>query len=111
MKILFYFLSAALALLGLIFIVGAQGQVARMIIGIILFLAAGGMIYLARVKTEHTTVVHQIDLSGNVNLEDMKCKKCGGSLSKKSIELKAGAVFINCEYCGAVYQLEEDPSW
>ena len=36
MKAIIYVLAAALALLGLVFIVGAQGQVLRIVVGIVL---------------------------------------------------------------------------
>ncbi|MCZ7670364.1 MAG: hypothetical protein M5U34_26000 [Chloroflexi bacterium] len=32
-------------------------------------------------------------------------------LSEKSISVEAGAIFVNCEYCGASYQFEEKPKW
>ncbi len=113
MQIFLYLLSAALALLGLIFVVGAQGQIARIIVGVVLWLAAGALVYFARVRPAAgtTTVVQKIDLSGDVKLQDLKCKACGGTLSSKSIEVKAGAVFVHCEYCGTEYQLEEAPKW
>ena len=30
---------------------------------------------------------------------------------KDSIEVKAGAVFVQCPYCGAGYQMEEQAKW
>jgi redox-regulated HSP33 family molecular chaperone len=41
----------------------------------------------------------------------MTCRACGGSLAKESVTVKAGAVFVNCQYCSAAYQLEEEPKW
>ena len=95
------------------FVVGAQGQWLRMVVGVVLMAAAGVLIWLAmqRPKQATTTVVQKIDLSGDVNLEDMTCRSCGGSLGKDSVSVKAGAVFVNCQYCGTSYQLEEEPKW
>jgi hypothetical protein len=113
MRIVLYLLTPALGFLGLMFVVGAQGQVGRIVVGVVLWLAAGALVYFARTRpaTTSTTVVQKIDLSGNVNLEQLKCKSCGGTLSSKSVSVRAGAVFVNCEYCGATYQLEEEPRW
>ena len=113
MKLVSYLLAAILAVLGFIFLTGSQGQLIRLVIGVVLLAAAGAVIYLFRSKPQVTqsTVVQQIDLSGDVNLETMKCKVCGAPLAKDSLEIKAGAVFVACAHCGASYQLEEEPKW
>ena len=113
MEIVTYILAAILGFIGLMSIVGAQGQLIRFVVGIILWVAAGALIYLTRVRPSHKEVTHiqKIDLSGDVSLEQMKCRSCGGTLSKEHLEVKAGAIFIDCPYCGASYQIEEAPKW
>lgn len=113
MKILSIVIAAFLGILGFIFLVGSQGQIIRLIIGIVLLVAAGAVVYLFRSKPQVTqnTVVQKIDLSGDVALEGMKCKVCGAPLTKESIEVKAGAIFITCAHCGSAYQFEEEPKW
>jgi len=113
MELVTYLIAAFVGFFGFVFIVGSQGQFFRIIIGVVLLGAAGVLVYLTRVRPKHeeTTVVQKIDLSGDVNLEQMKCRSCGGTLSKDSIEIKAGAIFVNCPYCGATYQIEEEPKW
>jgi hypothetical protein len=111
MKIFFYSLAALLALLGLVFVVGAQGQVVRIVVGVVLFLAAGGLIFLVQLRPQQTTITQQIDLSGDVGVQELACSSCGGRLTKESVEVRAGAVFVHCPYCGSDYQLEEEPKW
>jgi len=113
MKLIAYPLAGVLGLLGLVFVVGAQGQWMRVVVGVVLWLAAVALIALALVRPRQmtTTVVQKIDLSGDVNLEELTCRACGGTLGKESVTVRAGAVFINCQYCGASYQLEEEPKW
>jgi hypothetical protein len=113
MKLITYILAAVIGFFGIMFIAGAQGQPLRVVVGVVLLAAAGALVYLTRVRPQpqQTTLVQKIDLSGDVNLQEMKCKVCGATLSEKSVEVKAGAVFVNCEYCGASYQLEEEPKW
>ena len=115
MKIVSSLTAAVLVIFGLIFIVGYQGMVGRLILGIILFLGAGVMIYLGRMQPQVTktevTVKQEIELSGDVELEQMTCNNCGAALSKNSLEVKAGAIFVNCEHCGTSYQIEEAPKW
>jgi Zn finger protein HypA/HybF involved in hydrogenase expression len=113
MEIVSYIIAAALAFFGFVFIAGSQGQIIRIVVGVILFGAAGALIYAvrARPKKEEHTHVQKIDLSGDVQLEQMKCQSCGGSLSKENLEVRAGAIFVDCPYCGASYQIEEAPKW
>ena len=81
----------------------------------VLFLGGGaGLIYLA-MRGQKTEVVQQVtmqvDLPGDTQIEEMKCKSCGGVLSANDIKLVNGAPMVNCPYCNTVYQLTEDPKW
>lgn len=113
MEIVTYIIAAVVAFFGLMFVVGAQGQVVRLVVGVVLMAAAGVMVYLTRVRPKHeeTTIVQKIDLSGDVNLEEMSCRNCGGTLDKEDLTVRAGAIFVECPYCGASYQIEEAPKW
>lgn len=115
MKVVGYLIAALLGFFGFMFVAGAQGQLLRIIIGIVLLAAAGALIYMVRLRPQvthtQTTVVQKIDLSGDVSLEKMNCHSCGAPLSKESIEVKAGAIFVNCDHCGTTYQFEEEPKW
>jgi Zn finger protein HypA/HybF involved in hydrogenase expression len=113
MKLIAYPLAAVLAALGIVFVVGAQGLPLRIVVGVILMAAAAVLVLLALLKPRpiENTLVQKIDLSGDVNIEQMKCRSCGGILNKDSISVRAGGIFINCPYCGSAYQLEEAPKW
>lgn len=113
MKIVLYGLAAVLGFLGFIFLVGSRGQTGTLIIGVVLLIAAGALIYISRVQPQvsQTTTVQKIDLTGNVRLEEMRCRNCQGVIGKDNIEVKAGAIYVECPYCGATYQLEEEPKW
>ncbi|NBD35484.1 MAG: hypothetical protein GVY30_05745 [Chloroflexi bacterium] len=113
MKLVTYLIAAVLGFFGVMFIVGAQGQWITVVVGVILMIGAGGLIYLTQVRPQktETTMIQKIDLSGDVNLEQMKCRNCGGTLDRDALEVKAGAIFVNCPYCGATYQIEEAPKW
>lgn len=110
-KAIVYLVAILLGLLGLMFIVGAQGQIMRIAVGILLFGGGAALIFIFRTKPTQVTITQKIDLSGDVNLEQLKCKSCGGNLTSKSVAIKAGAVFVTCEYCGSSYQIEEEPKW
>jgi hypothetical protein len=59
--------------------------------------------------TENVTL--KVDLPANVNLETLKCKSCGGTLTMDNIQMVAGAPVVNCPYCHSTYQLTEEPKW
>jgi Zn finger protein HypA/HybF involved in hydrogenase expression len=111
MSILIPVLSILLGLLGLLFVIGSQGQVGRIVIGLVLVGAAIVLFITTRLRAKETTVVQKIDLTGDISTREMKCKNCGGTLTNKSVTVKAGAIFVACEYCGTSYQLEEAPKW
>jgi hypothetical protein len=113
MKLVAYPLAAALAFLGIMFVVGAQGQPLRIVVGVILMAAAAALVVIALLKPKpvETTLIQKIDLSGDVSIEQMKCRSCGGILDKNSISVRAGGIYVSCPYCGSAYQLEEAPKW
>ncbi len=115
MRIVGALLAAVVGLLGLVFLIGAQGQALRFAIGVVLIGAAGAIVYFMllrpQVQQVQQTVVQKIDLSGDVNLEKMTCQACGAPLSKDAISLKEGAIMVTCPSCGTTYQIEEKPKY
>lgn len=113
MKIVAYGLAALLGLLGIVFIAGNQGVVLRIVVGAVLLAAAIALVIAVRLRprVHQTNIVQRIDLSGDVTPEELTCNSCGAHLSRDAIEVRAGAVFVSCRYCGAAYQLEEAPKW
>jgi hypothetical protein len=106
-----YALAGVLGLLGLAFLVGYQGQVGRLFLGLVLLATAFVVVWLARAKAPERTIVQKIDLTGDVSSEQMKCRNCAAALDEKSVEMRQGAIFVKCPYCGTSYQLEEAPKW
>ncbi|MCK4232920.1 hypothetical protein KAX75_00705 [candidate division WOR-3 bacterium] len=62
-------------------------------------------------KEEKIEITQKIDLTGDIQLQTMKCQKCGAQLDKNSVTLKEGAIFVSCPYCGSDYEVEEAPKW
>lgn len=113
MRFLSYLIAIAVAAVGFLFLVGNQGQIIRLIVGVVLLIAAAVIVYLGRSAAApgKTTTTQQIDLSGDVSLEEFRCRSCNAPLSKEQIDVKAGAIFVECDHCGATYQVEEEPKW
>ena len=81
-------------------------------VGVVFIGGGAGLIYLA-MRGQKTEIVQEvkIDLPGDTQLEEMKCRSCGGSLTSDNIKLVNGAPMVNCPYCDTAYQLTEDPKW
>lgn len=94
--------------LGLVFIIGGRPLSGGAILGTgIIMLVLG----LRSSRTGNVILRRELELTGDVSLEDMKCTHCGGSLSADNISLRAGTVFVSCPYCHSEYQIEEAPKW
>ena len=113
MKAVAFTLAGLLGLLGLVFIAGNQGQIMRVVVGLVLFAAAIALVVAVRLqpKIEQRNIVQNLHLTGDVSLEQMQCRKCGGKLSDESVKVQGGAVFVACPYCNASYQLEVAVKW
>lgn len=120
-------LSCLLIGFGVLLVIGSsdptQGDPGWLTIGgiliaaglIITALAVGVFIFLRmrrkKEEAQRTEIVQKIDLSGDIELETMKCRNCGAELDKDSITVEEGAIFVSCPYCGAAYQMVEEPKW
>lgn len=57
------------------------------------------------------TIKQEVELTGEIDLASLKCRQCNAVLSKNAITVQAGAVMVSCPYCGATYQVVEEPKW
>ncbi len=118
-KIIGYIIAAILVFFGVLFVWAAfspDGEPGWIIIGIISVAVGLGIIALIKFREPKPAqapqeIIQKIDLSGNIEMETLKCEKCGGELKKDSITVKEGAIFISCPYCGSTYQMVEEPKW
>ena len=118
-KIIGYIIAAILIFFGILFIWAAfspQGETGWIVVGIISVAIGLGIIGLIKFREPKPAqppqeIIQKIDLSGDIEMETLKCEKCGGELKKDSITVKEGAIFISCPYCGSTYQMVEEPKW
>jgi hypothetical protein len=117
-------IGLAALFIGIIFIWGSTSPTGQsgwvgigLVSAIIGLLLIGGGVYLISLAgrgkmgapTENVTL--KVDLPANVNMDTLKCKSCGGSLTMDNIQMVAGAPVVNCPYCHTTYQLTEEPKW
>jgi Na+/melibiose symporter-like transporter len=117
-RIIAYIAAAILIFFGVLFIWATfsdQGQIGWLFVGLVSVGIGLVLIWLAyRGKptvVQPTDVNLKIDLTGDVNLESIKCQSCGSPLSPENITMVAGAPMVNCPACGSTYQLTEEPKW
>jgi DNA-directed RNA polymerase subunit RPC12/RpoP len=118
-KIIGYIVAAILILFGVLFIWAAfspEGEMGWILVGVISVGIGLSIIVLIKFREPKPAqppqeIVQKIDLSGDIELETLKCQKCGGELQKDSISVREGAIFISCPYCGSAYQMVEEPKW
>jgi len=120
MKIIAYILAAILIFFGVLFIWGAfspQGNPRWIPVGIVSVGIGFVIIWFASRRKNipgeapGTNVTVNVDLPGNVSMDTLKCKSCGGTLSPENIKMVAGAPVVTCPYCNTTYQLTEEPKW
>ncbi len=118
MKIVAFIGAGLLILFGALMAIGAtdpiNGQIGWLPIGLVLIGVGLVIIFFAarrKAVAPTTNVTLNVDLPGNVAMDEIKCKSCGGVLSAENITMVQGAPMVTCPYCHTVYQMTEDPKW
>jgi DNA-directed RNA polymerase subunit RPC12/RpoP len=119
-KIIGYIVAGILLLFGVLWLLSAFSADApspggRLLVGGLLVLIGLGLIVAVRLREpkpeQQVTIRQEIDLSGDVEMETLKCRNCGAQLDKSAISLAEGAIMVSCPYCGTTYQIVEEPKW
>jgi len=115
-RLIAYIAAAILIFFGVLFIwatFSPQGKPGWLVVGLISVAVGFVLIWFAgrMARTDSTEIIQKIELSGDINLESLTCRNCGGALSSKDVTMVAGAPVVNCPYCGTSYQLAEEPKW
>ncbi len=111
--------SAVLLFFGFIFVVSAgsvaltSGQQAlRLVEGGILLLVGFIIAYVSYVfSRKPTTVIQQVELSGQMKAAALKCPHCSGSVEANQIKIVSGVPYATCPYCGTTFEVAEEPKW
>ncbi len=119
MKIIAYIVAGILVFFGVLSIWGSaspQGTAGSFFVGLVTVVIGLAIIFFvsrrSAAKADQTqNVTLNIDLPGNVSMDTLKCKSCGGTLSPENISIVAGAPVVTCPYCKTTYQLTEEPKW
>ncbi len=118
-KIILFVVAAFFLIFSFLVILAAfspqSSGVSNFLPGILLALVGFALIFFAtRIKTtpeQPANVTLKIDLPGEVGMDTIKCKSCGGTLAPENVKMVAGAPVVTCPFCGTTYQLTEQPKW
>jgi hypothetical protein len=115
-KVIAYICAAILIFFGVLFIWGSfcapGGGGGWIVVGLVSVGIGFGLIWFAGRRTETPgSMTVKLDLPANVQMDALKCKSCGGTLTSDAIKLVAGAPVVTCPYCNSTYQLTEEPKW
>jgi predicted RNA-binding Zn-ribbon protein involved in translation (DUF1610 family) len=119
-KIIGYIVAAILIFFGVLllwsaFSPEAASQGGQLLGGIVLAALGLGIIVAIRLREpkpkQEVVIKQQVDIGGDVQVEQLKCKNCGAPLDKSAISVVQGAVMVNCPNCGTTYQIVEEPKW
>jgi len=122
LKVILFAVAAVLGVFGILSIISSgsgdpsiSNPTGLFITGVVLIVVAIVAIVIAtRVKPATPpadNVTLNISLPGNVSMDTLKCKSCGGTLGPKDVQMVAGAPVVTCPYCHTTYQLTEEPKW
>jgi Zn finger protein HypA/HybF involved in hydrogenase expression len=111
--------SAVLLFFGFIFLLSAgsvtliqEQQVLRLVEGAILVLGGFAVAYVAYVfSRKPSTIIQQLELSGQMKAAPIKCPNCGGSVDPNQIKIVSGVPYATCPYCGKTFEVTEEPKW
>jgi len=103
-----YLLAVGLLILGSLFILASPYNLLRLPIGLIFIVCAISVVIVARRRQRQTQLPAEarVYASGKLNVKELKCPKCGGSLQYDEVRK-----LLVCPYCKAVSQVEEEPLW
>jgi len=118
-KVIGYIVAGVLIFFGVLFVWAAfspDGEAEWIAVGIVTLAVGFGLVALIRFREPKPApppreIVQKIDLSGEIEMEKLKCRECGAELDKESVAVREGAIFISCPYCGSTYQMVEEPKW
>lgn len=111
--------SAVLLFFGFIFLLSAGSvtltsgqQVLRLVEGAILLIVGLAIAYVSYVfSRKPTTVIQQLELSGQMKAVALKCPNCSGSVDANQIKIVSGVPYATCPYCGNTFEVIEEPKW
>ena len=84
-------------------------KVTRLIIAAMLFIVGFGITYYITKKP--TTIIQQLEVSGQMKVVPIRCPNCSASVDTNQIKIVSGVPYATCPYCGQTFEVTEEPKW
>ena len=84
-------------------------KVTRLIIAAMLFIVGFGIAYYITKKP--TTIIQQLEVSGQMKAVPIRCPNCSASVDANQIKIVSGVPYATCPYCGQTFEVTEEPKW
>lgn len=89
--------------------ISAELKVTRLIIAAMLFIVGFGIAYYITKKP--TTIIQQLEVSGQMKAVPIRCPNCSASVDANQIKIVSGVPYATCPYCGQTFEVTEEPKW
>jgi hypothetical protein len=102
---------AVLFFFGIVFAIAASVKEAltRLSVSLMLFVLGFAIAYYIARKPK--TVIHQLEVSGQMKAAPLKCPNCSASIDANRIKIVSGVAYATCAYCGNTFEVTEEPKW
>ena len=103
---------AVLFFFGLIFAMAAVYDPLRLLTSAVLLITGIAIAYyITYINRKPKTVIHQLELSGQMKAAPLKCPNCSASIDANQIKIVQGVPYATCAYCGNTFEVTEEPKW
>ena len=109
-KVIGYLVSAVLFFLGLIYALASSYNPSRIAVSIVLFLAGFGILFFTW-RRQPSKLVQKLEVPGKIAAQEIRCPNCSASITMDRIKVVQGTPLAECNYCGHVFELVEEPKW
>jgi len=107
--------AAVLLFFGLMYVMASSldpDPVPKLAVGAVLFIVGFALVYAAYVVSHKPqTVIHQLEVSGQMKAAPLRCPNCSASVDANAIKIVSGVPYATCSYCGHTFEVTEEPKW
>jgi len=89
--------------------ISVELKVTRLVIASMLFIVGFGIAYYITKKP--TTIIQQLEVSGQMKAVPIRCPNCSASVDANQIKIVLGVPYATCPYCGQTFEVTEEPKW
>jgi uncharacterized membrane protein len=102
---------AVLFFFGIVFAIAASVQETLTRLTVSVMLLGVGFAIAYYITRKPKTVIHQLEVSGQMKAAALKCPNCSASIDANRIKIVSGVPYAKCAYCGNTFEVTEEPKW